>query len=552
MRLSDHIHREATKLIARHERNMQVAYSEWDRRQKRSRSALQRLDTRKPSWWNLDPGFDPYHVRRRSDVIGHAMWRALKDGRYAPRSPVEIEMEKTGGGVRKLSVFQVADSALSRSTFESILAKNTPRLSGRAYAYRKDLSAQDAIQFIRTEWANKTRLFVAEYDFSSYFSEISHEHLNEMIEQRNLFLTPTEKQIMTAFMESSSVPESSYLSNQTSTATKGIPQGTSISLVLANLAASRLDRRLERIGVGFVRYADDTLIWGDSYSSICEAVEILTQEAVSMKVAINQEKSSGISLLVPRSWKKDGEIRTKRSVRFLGHDLGLAHCDLPSEAQERIKKRCLSLIYDNLLREPLADNQNMARITEKLDNDYVALLAQLRRYLYGDLSEKKVKRFQRGDHPYHHFTGVMSAYPLIDDSNSLQDLDGWLLHSIHQAMNKRTALLQAERVSSTTSAPIPHDVTASGLLDLAHPLSESSGHPIDISVPSVRRIASAIRRAATAYGAGAVGNDPDVGLSNPSRNPGSVTRWRDASTGDNTASDDIMTTGNRRTRRPRP
>ena len=552
MRLTDHIHREATRLIARHERNMQAAFSEWDRRQKRSSSMLERLDTREPSWWNLDPGFDPYHVRRRADVIGYAMSRALRHGRYTPRSPVEIEKDKVGGGVRKLSVFQVADSALSRFTFESILAKNTPRLSGRAYAYRKDLSAQDAIQFIRTEWINKTRLFVAEYDFLSYFSDISHEHLNEMIGQRNLFLTPTEKQTMTAFMKSSSVPESSYTSNQTSTATKGIPQGTSISLVLANLAASRLDRRLERIGVGFVRYADDTLIWGDSYSSICEAVEILTQEVVAMKVSINQKKSPGISLLVPRSWQGDGEIRTKRSVRFLGHDLGLDHCDLSSEAQERIKKRCLSLIYDNLLREPLAENQNMARITKDLDNDYVALLTQLRRYLYGDLSEKKVKGFQRGDHPYHHFTGVMSAYPLIDDSNSLQELDGWLLHSIHQAMAKRTALLQAKRVSSTTSAPIPYGVTASGLLDLAYPLSRSSGRPIDISVPSVRRIASAIRRAATAYGASAVGNDPDVGLSNPNRNPGSATGPRDASTVHSTTSDDIMTTGNRRTTPPRP
>ena len=531
-------------MIARHERNMYAAFSEWDRRRKRSGSTLQRLDTREPSWWNLDPGFDPYHVRRRADVIGHAMWRALKNGRYAPRSPVEIEIEKPGGGVRKLAVFQVADSALSRLAFESILAKNTPRLSGRAYAYRKDLSAQDAIHFIRTEWANKIRVFVAEYDFTSYFSDISHEHLIEMIEQRNLLLTPIEKQVMIAFMRSSAMAEVSYMSSHTSTSSKGIPQGTSISLILANLAASRLDRKLERMGVGFVRYADDTLIWGDSYSSICEAVEILTQEAVAMQVSINQKKSSGISLLVPRSWQEDGEIRTKRSVRFLGHDLGLEHCEMSSEAQERIRQRCVSLIYDNLLREPLADNQDMERITNNLDNDYVALLAQLRRYLYGDLSERKVKSFQRGHVPYHHFTGVMSAYPLIDDSRSLQVLDGWLLHTIHQAMAKRTALLQAKGVLSAASAPIPHGVTASGLLDLAHPLSRSSGRPIDVSVPSVRRIASVMRRAATAYGAGVVGNDPEVGLSNPPRNPDSAAEPRDASTVHNSASDDITTTGN--------
>jgi len=37
---------------------------------------------------------------------------------------------------------------------------------------------------------------------------------------------------------------------------RGIPQGTSISLFLANVAPWDLDRSLERLGVSFVRYAD--------------------------------------------------------------------------------------------------------------------------------------------------------------------------------------------------------------------------------------------------------------------------------------------------------
>ena len=105
-----------------------------------------------------------------------------------------------------------------------------------------------------------------------------------MIEHRNLFLTAFEKQVMTAFMEAKPIVRDSYAAVPTKKATKGIPQGTSVSLILANLAATRLDQRLERIGVGFARYADDTLIWGDSYNRICEAVEILTEEARTMGV----------------------------------------------------------------------------------------------------------------------------------------------------------------------------------------------------------------------------------------------------------------------------
>ena len=504
-------------MLKRHERNMHTGFLEWERRQRRSNTPLQRLQTEEPSWWKLDPGFNPYHVRRRADVIGHAMWRALKENRYQPRSPVEVELAKPDGGVRSLSVFQIADSALSRFAFDQILAKNTSRLSGRAYAYRKDLSAHDAIHFVRTEWTGKTRVFIAEYDFKSFFSNISHAHLLEMIGQRSLFLTDLEKQIMAAFMRSTPVPEESYDPNATQSAPKGIPQGTSISLVLANLAANRLDQRLERIGVGFVRYADDTLIWGGSYGGICDAVDILTEEAALMGVDFNRQKSSGISLLVPRSWKPEGEIRTKRNVRFLGYDLGLEHCELSSDAEARIQKKCLELIYNNLLREPLNNNQDSGRITEDLDSDYIALLAQLRRYLYGDLSEKKVKSFQRGEVPYQHFTGVMSCYPLLEDSNALARLDGWLLHNIHQAIVKRTALLHASGILPPASLPVPHGRSPSQLLDLENPRSTSSGQLIDISVPSVRRIASVIRRAAERFGAGRIGNEPEIGLSNPSR-----------------------------------
>ena len=317
-------------------------------------------------------------------------------------------------------------------------------------------------------------------------------------------------------MTSLALPEDMYANGSSRPLRKGIPQGTSISLILANLAASRLDRRLEGIKVGFARYADDTLIWGDSYDGICEAVEILNSEAHSMGVELNRKKSPGISLLVPRSWQQDGEIRTIRSVKFMGYDLGLDHCDLSEEAKARIKAQCRTLIYNNLLREPLKGTQHKDRITREIDKDYIVLLSQLRRYLYGNLSERKVQQFQRGDNPFRHFRGVMSSYPLVDDSDALRRLDGWLLNSIHSALKKRTSLLEEAGLLVGKDVPLPHGIPADKLLGIEGPISDTSQRQIDIRVPSVRRIAAAIRRAAKVHGAGSVGNNPDVGASNPS------------------------------------
>ena len=118
----------------------------------------------------------------------------------------------------------------------------------------------------------------------------------------------------------------------------------------------------------------------------------------------------------------------------------------------------------------------------------------------------------------------MSHYPMLDDTSALQRLDGWLLHTIHQAMAKRTALLQQKGMVTASSMPIPHGLTPPDLLAVDHPISQSSELPVDISVPSVRRIASVIRSAATQFGAGVVGNEPEAGLSNPPGDSDSSTR----------------------------
>lgn len=497
---------------------MKFAHSEWGRRNRRSAIPKPRLVASEPSWWSADPGFDPYHVRRRAEVIGHATWQRLKDGSYEPRPPVEVSIPKDSGGERQISIFQVADSALSRMAFESILRKNTPLLSGRAYAYRKDMTAQDAVQYVQSEWRGKRRVFIAEFDFSSYFASLSHDHLLEMIESRSMMLSPVEKTIMKGFMRSQAVPQPTYDPSSSERADRGVPQGTSISLVMANLAAGRLDRRLESLGVGFVRYADDTLIWSDSYDAICSASEVLSDEGDRMGVDLNRKKSEGISLLVPRRWRRDGEIRTKRAVRFLGYRLGLDFCDITASGERRIRQRCYDLIYDTLLREPLANNQNMDRLTDEedwFDKDYVAALNGIRAYLYGALSETKVKQFQRGAAPFIHFEGVMASYPLLDDSDVLRRLDGWILHAVHAAMTKRGHLLVESGAITREDLPPPHGLTPDELLRLGKPISSSSGRPVDVSVPSVRRISSIITRSARVFGAGAVGSDPLTGLSNP-------------------------------------
>ena len=408
-------------------------------------------------------------------------------------------MPKKDGGIRKVSVFPVADNAISRLTFQRLMEKNARHLSANAYAYRDDLGIHDAILHISSDFAGRSRTFIAEFDFSKYFDSISHEHIRRVLRDRRFFITNREQRIIEGFLESPSLPISSYNTVTMEKREKGVPQGTSISLFLANVAAYPLDRRLERLGVGFARYADDTLIWADSYTAICEAVTSLEEVASDMGVAINFLKSEGISILSPDKLKT--EMVSKSSVSFIGYAISPDKISIRPESLAKAKKHLSYLFYSNLLQSPKKGICLISRISGSVDSDYLVMLYQVRRYLYGEMSEAQLRKYMARQTPRMKYHGLMSFYPVVSDENQLRELDGWLLNSVHRALKLRASLFSKYGASSL---PLPHGLTNEKLLDLK--TKTLSGKNWDLRFPSVARISKLIRRAARVYGASAIAN----------------------------------------------
>lgn len=184
---------------------------------------------------------------------------------------------------------------------------------------------------------------------SKYFDTIDHEHIRRVLAERFL-LTKVERHAIEGFLVVCPSAADAYTSVGGPERTCGIPQGTSISLFLANVAAWELDRELESHGVGFVRYADDTLIWSTDYSRICSAVDVLHQHAEAIGVTINAVKSPGIRLLVPDG--AGGELETTHHVDYLGHRISLDGVAMKPAANERIRARVDQLLFHTLLHEP--------------------------------------------------------------------------------------------------------------------------------------------------------------------------------------------------------
>jgi RNA-directed DNA polymerase len=492
------VHEEAEKLIRRHQKYLSDLAANIRRKERRSGLAIPKTMHR-PGYWSVNRGFDPYYVKSHSAGIAYAIDKALASGVYKPRPAVKYSVPKADGGTREVSVFQIADNAVSSLTFHRLIEKNARHLSAHAYAYRRDLTVHDAVLHVSSDFQGKSRIFVAEFDFSKFFDSISHEHIRRVLADRRFFITEREHRVIDAFLRAPSLVGQEYSNSSTSEREKGIPQGTSISLFLANISAYPLDRKLEALGVGFCRYADDTLIWGESYDIVCRAVNALEETAAEMGVQLNFVKSEGISIVCPEGLP--AEFKAKSAVSFVGYKIGPQIIGMRESTLKRAKDWMSYLIYSNLLQEPKRGRAFKDRLVHGIDQDYRIMLRQLRRYLYGELSETQLRKYMARQTPLMRYHGLMSFYPIVNDEVLLKQLDGWLLNSVHRALKLRTKLL---RKAGINILPPPHNSSKTDLLKLGY--RPRPGFFVDLRFPSIARVARLIRRASRTYGASAIAN----------------------------------------------
>ena len=134
---------------------------------------------------------------------------------------------------------------------------------------------------------------------------------------------------------------------------------------------------------------------------------MLHKVAERIGAPINMTKSSGIRLLVPEG--APAEIKSTTEVEYLGHRVTPQSVGIKDRVVARIKKRINELLYFNLIREPAARTQDLGRL-QTVDRDYVTYIWQVRRYLYGDISERVLRRFEARGVPRRRFRGVLSFF----------------------------------------------------------------------------------------------------------------------------------------------
>lgn len=430
-----------------------------------------------PEEWNSDIKYNPYYVLKKKKQIAKSVSKNILSGKYEPNPPYVKQIPKPGGGTRDISIYQIQDSAVSYRIYKNLLIKNKHRFSSLTYAYRNDRNIHFAIQDIAHELLTVPRIFVAEFDFSDFFGSINHKHLYEQLDINGYLISEIELKVIKAFLKDRAV---------------GIPLGTSISLFLANVVCWKLDRQLEDEGIRFARYADDTIIWSKDYSKISKAFDIISTFSKEANIRINYKKSDGISLL-KRDDMPSEFFNSKEYIEFLGYKISTEKVSIKNKSLDKIKKHIAYLLYKNLIHPLKQDSVSRLNLPiDGRDKNFLTALMEVRRYLYGNLTEITLKKYMNGTYKVLSFKGIMSFYPLINDVEQLKELDEWLISTIMNVIRRRRRLLRSVFPSDFDFYQAPFYMSKNQLVNHCKN-TVISGKKGLLEIPSFLRIHNALK-----------------------------------------------------------
>jgi RNA-directed DNA polymerase len=391
--------------------------------------------------------FDPVYCSRNANFLAKTIWHKVLSDAYEPIPAVNHKIPKPDGSKRDIMAFAIPDAALANIILRRTRERNKKRLSPSSYAYHPDKNVFDAILAL-TEYRPDGNLFAIQIDFEKYFDNIPAWYLNEKIDdEARVSLTPHERYIFRAFMHHKHATKELYATSNFSRRHIGTPQGSSVSLLLANLANHDLDVRLAGVAGKFVRFADDVVALCDNYDDAQILAQCFSRHCQESGLKLNSRKSPGVAIIA----SIQQEMRTYPSFDYLGYRFSATGLTMPERTIRRLKTRVSRLVNLYLIQylEHGFNHRRASISPNPFDWDLLGLVYELRRSLYGGLTEADITGYILHGKRLPKMRGLMGFYCLLDDPAPLKELDGWILTTVRRAMAERNKILQSTYNRST-------------------------------------------------------------------------------------------------------
>lgn len=205
------------------------------------------------------------------------------EGTYRPRPLLRVEVPKRSGGTRVLSIPSVRDRVLQTAVASALTPVFEAEFEDCSFAYRPGRSVAKAVARI-VSLRDEGYRWVVDADIDDFFNEIDHSLL--MREVETLVHDDSILCLIKSWIEAETMePEGRAHPG------KGIPQGSPISPLLANLYLDHLDEAFLKRGLRLVRYADDFIVLCKSRERAEDALELSEDVLRALELDLNEAKT---------------------------------------------------------------------------------------------------------------------------------------------------------------------------------------------------------------------------------------------------------------------
>lgn len=207
----------------------------------------------------------------------------LRRKEYSPKPIRRVEIEKRGGGIRKLGIPSIRDRVVQENLRDILNKIFDGTFSEHSHGFRAERGCFTALRdfFMQVKGGG---ICIVDVDIEKCFDSIPHEPLIDAVAEE--VADGSVLNLLRIFLTAPVRDGFRLVKPQA-----GTPQGAPVSPLLANVYLALLDRRLEACGVKYCRYADDIRVTAGNMGEAREIKELIDKTLKAMGLRMSPKKT---------------------------------------------------------------------------------------------------------------------------------------------------------------------------------------------------------------------------------------------------------------------